>query len=140
MNKKRFLVVVAAIIFASCGFGRLFTMPPAEELRRMSDLIVVGTVTEVRNLDETNGELRGVLTTFRINRIVKGVPDSPLRVEMHHYRFAETNLFIVNGPNLVSFAPNKTNRYELLLKKDGFWYSPVSGQVDPSFSVREVAK
>ena len=118
--------LTALTAFALCGFARNFVMLSPEGLRQLSDLIIVGTVTEVRDLHETNGGLRGVLTTFRIDQGIQGPPDPAYRVQMHHYRFAQSNQSAFNGPDLVTFVPSKTNRYELLLKKDGFWYAPVS--------------
>jgi hypothetical protein len=118
------------------------------ELKNGSDLIVVGTVIEVKGLNETNSlgwpqtelfrpKFRGVETTFKVSEILKGVPASD-KIILHHYREESEWGSPPNGPNLISFTANSTNKYLLYLVKDGTnRFAPVTGQIDPRFSVSQ---
>ncbi len=105
-------------------------------MRNASDLIVVGTVAKVTDLDETNTTLwygfkfRGVETTFNVSKVLKGtIPDN--EIVLHHYRF--TNYTPKNGPELLNLTANSTNQYLIYLVKDGTnRFAPVSGQLDPA--------
>jgi hypothetical protein len=129
-----------------------------------SDLIVVGTVIEVKDLDEINWmmfdgyevKLRGVETTFKVSKVAKGQLATNV-VILHHYRLdqeasddtPETVYFtpekfneLTNTNNfslpdaLIRFTPNSTNEFDLYLAVDGTnRFAPASGQIEPSYSI-----
>lgn len=106
-------------------------------MREASDLIVVGTITKVQDLDETNSVLwpgskfRGVEATFAVSKVLKG--DAATRtVVLHYYRFETEWGRPANGPCFLNLTPTDTNQFLLHLVRDGASrFAPVSGQVDP---------
>ena len=112
------------------------------ELQNASDLVVVGTVTNVKDLNETNtlGDFtetfRGVETTFKVSRVLKGTFTNN-EVVLHHYRFGNDLERPANAPDFIRFSPFFTNEYVLYLVHDGTnRYAPVTGQIDPALSVK----
>ena len=109
-------------------------------------------------------QFRGVITHFRVASTLKGSPSQSIKI--FHYAYANSQAPINDGPTLVSFisgpvsldmkplqqgitetkflAKKRETRsngpeYLLFLKKrqDGSFVA-VSGQIDPSFSVRAI--
>jgi hypothetical protein len=117
------------------------------ELQNASDLVVIVSPVETKDLDETNAlgwpqygsfqtRFRGVETTFKVFDVLKGMPAND-RIALHHYRFEDGWGSPPNGPTLITFTPHGTNRYLLYLVNDGTnRYAPAAGQIDPGLSVR----
>jgi hypothetical protein len=107
---------------------------------------VVGIPIETKDLDETNSlgffstklfqsRFRGVETTFKVSEALKGI--SANKIVLHHYREEFDWGSPPNGPGLMNFNPNSTNKYVLYLVKDGAdRYAPVAGQVDTDISIK----
>ena len=107
-------------------------------MQEASDLIVVGTLAKVQDLDETNSVLwprskfRGVEATFAASKVLKGDPTTRT-VVLHYYRFETEWGSPPNGPCFLNLTPTDTNQFILYLVRDGVSrFAPVSGQVDPS--------
>jgi hypothetical protein len=156
--KKQSSIGILLSIFCITTLARIVVPWTDDKMRAASDLIVVGTVSQVRDLDETNTallpgiQLRGVETSFKVFEIFKGAPtkysvllqkygsagyadlspaDTNFTVVLHHYRF--DGVIPPNSPSLVVLSPADTNQYLLYLVKDGSTrYAPVSGQLDPA--------
>lgn len=159
--KACLLFCSAMVAFSWGASARAVRLWSEDDLQKASDLIVLATPIETKNLDETTtlgwdtaptGVIfRGVDTTIKVLAVLKGNPTSD-RIVLHHYRqdgaLAVTNgPFIVipstlpNGPDFISFVLNKTNRLVLNLVKDGpNRYAPVTGQIDPARSFRPLAE
>jgi hypothetical protein len=117
------------------------------ELMKASDLVVIASPVETKDLDETNSlgwpqngsfqtRFRGVETIFKVFDVLKGMPAND-RIALHHYRFEDGWGSPPNGPTLITFTPDGTNRYLLYLVNDGTnRYAPAAGQIDPGLSVR----
>jgi hypothetical protein len=111
-----------------------------------SDLVIVAQPIETKDLNETNSlgfsstqlfqsRFRGVETTFKVSKILKGALASD-QIVLHHYRFETGWGSPPNGPTLIKFMPGDTNEYLLYLIDDGTnRYAPTTGQIDPSISV-----
>ena len=127
-----------------------------EKLLKEADLVVIATVKSTVATDDRLKEnpwkekFLGLNTTFSVKAIVKGKIEGD-SIKVLHYKLEE-GVRIVNGPLLVTFRANsmllegKTKRAELgppeyllflKLRKDGR-YEPVTGQIDPQLSVREL--
>ena len=80
--------------------------------------------------------LVGVNTTFETRLMFKGGKGLKKFV-LHHYRLAESDVAIVNGPDLVSFDIRKPWPYLLFLVKEADGrYAPATDQIDPGpFSI-----
>lgn len=142
---KSKIILYFALAIMTCNLlARAVHIWTESELKNGSDLIVVGTVIEVKNLNETNSlgwpqppKFRGVETTFKVSEVHKGVVSGD-KIILHHYREEIQSGYLKNGPSLISFTVNSTNKYLLYLVKDGTnRFAPVSGQIDPSFSVSQ---
>jgi len=142
--KKRIPIVLLSIL-SLMVFARAIRPWTEDEMRNASDLIMVGTVAKVTDLDETNTtlwygfEFRGVETTFNVSKVLKG-KISDHEIVLHHYRF--TKYTPKNGPSFLNLVVNATNQYLLYLAKDGTnRFAPVSGQIDPAVdAVKELSE
>jgi hypothetical protein len=125
-----------------------------ERLFKEADLVVIARAESTADDDSRlktgwDAKFLGRVTTFKVQSALKGKADGALKVL--HYKL-EDGVSIINGPLLVAFR-SKARRiagkgkavmeaapeYLLFLKrgKDGR-YEPVSGQIDPALSVREI--
>ena len=144
--KKR-IPIVLLFILSLTVFARVIVPWTEDKMRNASDLIMVGTVTKVTDLDETNTSLwagykfRGVETTFNISKVLKGKV-SGRTVILHHYSFKADNFIPPNAPNYINLMPSNTNQYLLYLVNDGTnRFAPVSGQIDPAMdAVRKLSE
>lgn len=161
------LLVGIAMFTCFKSFARQIESWSFERLFKESDLIVIAQpVKSIDSTDRLKikpweNEFLGIITTFTPSKIIKGKLKTPSLTVLHY----KTNALIQNGPSLVSFRtkgisytitaiekegklPSKTmskvvmespSTYLLFLRKskDGR-YEPVSGQTDPSLSVREL--
>jgi len=113
-------------------------------MQKAAQLIVVGTVADVRDLDETNTVLWpsckfvGVEAAFAVAQVLKG--DFTNRtVALHYYRFDPQHFRPPNGPSFLDLKTGDTNRFLLYLVADGASrFAPVSGQLDPSLDAVRV--
>ncbi len=123
--------------FSLSAYARLIHVWSEAEMESAADLVVIGTVANVRDLAETNATLWpsfkfcGVETTFKVSKVLKGEYTNRT-VALHHYRFDPPNFIPPNGPCFVNLKANDTNQFILYLVKDGpTRFAPVSGQLDP---------
>ncbi|MDZ4815676.1 MAG: hypothetical protein SGI71_05370 [Verrucomicrobiota bacterium] len=114
-----------------------------QELYDQADLVVIAkpistleTTEKVVLPDISPGSVVGLSTEFDIRVVMKG-DKSVKKVTLHHYKLADPQEWMRNGPNLASFDPKQKTRFLLFLHREADGrYSPVSGQVDPAwFSV-----
>jgi hypothetical protein len=166
MSNRAVLAVVAGIclLLSTDTRGRIVEDWPYERLMKESDLVVLATAVKTRDADDhfvNNGwplEFVGQDTTFDVRLVMKGdLRDLPAaRLVVLHFKFGKPNkgvspeeaMIIINSPMFVTFRTEyvpivKGNRwkpqYMMFLRrlKDGRC-EPVSGRIDPAFSVREV--
>jgi hypothetical protein len=167
MRLNLVLVALALAFAVPSAWGRLRPDWPYKKLVDEADLVVLATAEATKpakdDFDDNTWplEIVGQETTFRVAHVLKGeAPKEPITVL--HFKFgapkkgARRNPVIRNGPQFVAFrtqdvlvdtVDQERNRitmprpeYLLFLKlrKDGR-YEPVSGQLDPDLSVREVS-
>lgn len=161
----RIILATFALIFVSSpASARFVPFWRYEELLSKADVVVIATpvftaAAKEKMTDERwrDCEFIGVHTQFALLSVLKGkskVKDG--KMTLLHYRMqakpdARKTEAIIDGPNLVSFKiaakPGKGEAvlvqrggYLLFLKsrKDGR-FEPVTGQIDPLFSVRELS-
>lgn len=133
---KTLITITLLSAFSIAALARVIVPWTKERMEKASDLVVVGNVTRVRDLDETNITLWpgckfiGVEATFAVSKVFKG--DTTNRcVILHYYRF--DRVIPPNAPCFLNLRSTDTNRFLLYLVRDGVGrYSPVSGQIDPS--------
>jgi hypothetical protein len=132
-----------------------------EELFRESNLVVIAEAVKSEISKDTfpsqfytsKASFEGIITVFKVNLVLKG-NESAKSIRVLHFKLRPGSVGIfglVDGPCLVSFATELVEvsfkggtarqkpSYLLFLKKkaDGR-YEPVTGQVDPDDSVREM--
>ena len=137
-----FLILTAAILTQA----RIMRTWTYQELYDQADLVVIAKPTSTQETTEKAvlPDLRpdvnalGLSTEFEISVVLKG-DKSLKKVTLHHYRLANTKLYYINGPILVSFDPTQDTRFLLFLHREADGrYSAVSGQTDPWFSVKKL--
>jgi hypothetical protein len=144
--KTLFLILLLAVAGIS-GVARAIRPWTEEEMRRASDLIVIGTVAAVKDLPEINTNLwpdckyRGAEATFNVSKVIKGNYTNQ-SVTLHFYHIEPRNSYPPNSPWGLHFTPDKTNRFLLYLVEDGpSRFAPVSGQRDPDVdAIRKVPR
>ncbi len=155
---------VGFLLATSTSHARFIRTWTYDDLVKESDLVVIANVVDVKVVPTTedlsvNGlgtfgyPVQQIETAIRLRAVIKGKYEQK-RLDMVHFRYGpKVNGPIINGPTLFEFP--KSDRiartigegnervygkdYLLFLKvgKDGK-YRPVTGQVDPVFSVREL--
>ena len=145
--KLKIVFGLALVAFNTSAQARVVGFWSDAELMNPSDLVVIGTPIETRDLDETNSlgwsqsqsfqpKFRGVETTFKVSNVIRGMPAND-RIVLHHYREEIEWGSPPNGPTFINFTPATTNEYLLYLKTDGTnRYAPVAGQIDPWLSIK----
>jgi hypothetical protein len=141
--------------------ARLLEDWPYERLFKEADVVVIakaGDTSDTKDRFSTKGwkiEFIGQDTKFLAQSVLKGKTGDDKKLTVLHYRLPE-GVQIENGPLLVRFRKDSVmlqgtingaafkaglGRPEymlfLRLRKDGR-YEPVSGEIDPSLSVREL--
>lgn len=146
--KGRLLFCFAMIAF-SWGASARGVQLSEKELQKASDMIVVATPIETKDLEETTSlgrdtgrtgvTFRGVETTFQVNNVLKGSPAGD-RIVLHHYRQNGVPVpAVTDGPDFIGFVLNKNNKLVLHLVKDGpNRYAPATGQNDPALSFQAI--
>jgi hypothetical protein len=140
--KKRIPIVLLLLVGIS-AFARAIHVWTEAEMQKAAQLVVIGSVSDVRDLAETNTVLWpsckfvGVEATFSISKVLKGDLTNST-VILHYYRFDPPHFCPPNGPCFLDLTPGDTNQFLLYLVPDGVSrFAPVSGQLDPSLdSVR----
>lgn len=136
---RPFVITVLFILLSTAIVGaRLISHMSYQELLDKSDLVVIATPTSTNDTKERIGlpglvaqPVVGVETKFEVSAVFKG--DKALKdLVLHHYR--ADAITVSNGPNLVSFDPEKKRTFLLFLVRetDGR-YAPAFGQLDPGF-------
>jgi hypothetical protein len=139
-----------------CATARLVEHWPYERLFKEADLVVIAEATatvdtgEVVKVPGWSVKFNGVHSTFAVKATLKGKLNAK-NLTIFHLRL-DKGVRVENGPRLISFAVRRGTiplehgksgahkpDYLLFLKKgkDGR-YEPVSGQIDPDQSVKEV--
>lgn len=152
------LAAMSFLVFAAFASGRPMEGWPYEKLLEESDLVVIATAVSVEEVQVPvqdqpqafRGDIAPQVTNFSVRAVIKGqLAGADLSVL--HYR-PDPGAAFLNGPSLVSFRHEvilldgkntKVRReppeYLLFLKKGTHdRYEPVSGQIDPVFSVRQL--
>jgi hypothetical protein len=156
------LITMALLTFAAGPVsGRLLENWPYERLFKEADLVVIARAESTTDTkDRFKPELwkvqfLGQDTVFAVQSTLKGKLKEGQTVKVLHYRLPE-GVLVQNGPSLVSFRKDSVElkgtvndrtfkaslgrpEYMLFLRArpDGR-FEPVSGQVDPALSVREL--
>jgi hypothetical protein len=153
--KKTMLIAMAMLIGLSV-LSRVILPWSQAKLESAAQLIVVGRVIQVRELNETNTtlwpgrcKLRGLEATFAVSNVLKG-EFTNRTVVLHYYRWDTpfetsdpgSNFGTdIDSPYLIYLTPADTNQFILYLVGDGTSrYAPASGQLDTAYeSVRRYA-
>ena len=143
---KKSIPIIVLLLVGISVLARVVVPWTEAELQKASQLIVVGTVTKVQDLDEVNttlwpgrSKLLGLEATLVVSKVLKG--DFTNRtVILHYYRwetpFPTSSLEStigtdVNSPGLIYLTLTNTNQFLLYLVSDGTSrYAPASGQLD----------
>ena len=137
---KTTFTVLLTVAVALLAHGRPMRTWSFQELTDQADLVVIAKPISTTNTTEhwvlpnTSPGVRvvGVNTEFEVLVALKGHKSLKTLV-LHHYRLANPEEHLFDGPNLVSVDPKQPNRFLLFLHKDPDGrYSPVSGQTDAS--------
>jgi hypothetical protein len=151
--------LVAAIGLAAPAAGRQIEQWSYERLFKEADVVVIarseGTAASEDQpaVSPFAAGLTGQRTTFRIESALKGQVEGKQIVVVHFKR--KDNVLFANGPLLVGFRTEgpviegggarkyqaKLSRPQYLLflrKAEGGRFEPVSGQIDPRMSVKEI--
>jgi len=140
---KKSIPIVLLLLVGISALARRIHVWTEAEMQKAAQLVIVGKVADVRDLDETNTMLWppwkfiGMEATFKVSKVLKG--DFTNRtVSLHYYRFDPPSVRPGNSPSFLDLTPTDTNRFLLYLVQDGASrFAPVSGQLDPSLdSVR----
>lgn len=137
---KTTFTVVLTVALALLAYGRPMRAWSYQEMNDQADLVVIAkpisatNTTETSVLPNTSPGVRvvGVETEFEVRLVMKGNRSLKTLV-LHHYRLANPEEHLFDGPALFSFDPKQSNRFLLFLHRDSDGrYSPVSGQTDPA--------
>ena len=140
---RNFLVLVLLLATASFAEARVSEAWSYQDLYDRADLVVLGVVTSTTDTTEAtilpnmrpDVHVFGVSTEFRIGGILKG--DAHLKsCVLHHYRLANPDSVLQDGPVLVSFDVTPQRHYLLFLTREADGrYKPVAGQMDSAKSI-----
>lgn len=131
---KKSIPIVLLLLIGISALARAFLPWTEAKMQEASDLILVGTVTKVQDLDETNTRLwphwkfRGVEATVVVSKVLKGDP-ATRTIVLHYYRFDTERGVPLNGPSFLNLTSTDTNRFLLYLVRDGARFAPVSGSL-----------
>jgi hypothetical protein len=166
MGKRYVLAAVCAACFhayPSTAPARFVKKWEYDDLLKEADLVVLAVAVRTEQADDKPPDHSWPLefvaqnSTLKVRCALKGKAEGE-HIKVFHFKFEEPkkgleDRAIINGPNFVAFrtrpAPVKLGKdkqffpapeYLLFLKhmKDGR-YEPVSGQIDPDRSVRQVS-
>jgi len=133
------LLVLAATTFLAGA--RKVDSPTFRELDKVSDIIVVAKPVSTKDTAEhtilphigPDVHVVGLSSEFEVVFVLKG-DESLKKLVVHHYRLANPDERMDDGPILAAFDPKQSTRYLLFLQRepDGR-YAPFD-QVDPAFN------
>ena len=153
------IIIMAPALFVTSAAGRKLEIWSFDRLFKEAEVIVIASAKGTAKSEDTPANeqfktsLIGQRTTFAIIKTLKGeAGDGPLTVT--HFKLKDGVQFN-NGPLLVTFrtkgpvieggqatrfkAVLSTPQYLLFLKRsDGGRFEPVSGQIDPALSIKEI--
>ena len=123
---KRIVTVAACFSCATAAFAACATTTPVDTERKLSDVVIVGTVESLRQVPQKWDSLDGVAYTVHIDQKVKGK------------RTGEIEIFNEHSEN--GFTMEQGKRYLLFLNNDDFQHWVVnkcgnSGPVDENSAV-----
>lgn len=150
---KRLALAGLSCLCATIGFGRLLQIWSYELLVRKADLIIVAIPVSVRDVEPRTEypQLAGVLldgshtrtpaiwieTSFARLVVLKGEDPGP-QIAVRHLRWPELLSLVNDPPQFVKFDPKQKQEYLLFLKREADQWVPVTGQVDPVYSVKNL--
>ena len=168
-NRFTLAVVCAGclLVYPSAASARLIPKWTYDQLLQKADLVVIATAVRTEHADDKPPdhswprELVAQNTTFKVRGALKGKADAGAAIKVLHFKFGDFKKGVDPGalelaplgtPRLVAFrtepvtvrAGKETHvlppEYLLFLKhrEDGR-YEPVTGQIDPDRSVRQVS-
>jgi hypothetical protein len=134
---KTILALLVLMFTATVVEARLVRSWSYQELFDASDTVLVVTATKSRPLpDFDSPEGYGLVGACQVDFTVLGVfkGDRKKEATATFYTRPKSGVVVDNGPEFVTIETKENNRY-LLFLKDG---RPVSGNIDPGFSVRKL--
>jgi hypothetical protein len=147
ITMKKLIASLLMLTTALTVQARIMQMWSYQKLYDQADLVVIAKPTSTEDTAEEavlpnispNIHVIGLSSHFDISVVLKG-DKSLKKATLHHYRFADPKLMMVNAPSLATFDPTEHARFLLFLHREADGrYSPVSGQTDPNlFSVLKV--
>lgn len=144
-----FLAVLCITLLGQNSDSRLAEGWPYDRLSRESKLIVIAVPYKQEKIDETamlpniypEIEVKGILTTFVVLRVLKGNLDNKTFVLHHFYLENPPQVSLKNGPMLASFDLGKKHAYLMFLKKEPEGrFVAMSGQTDPANSIKGIGE
>ena len=156
------LALLASVALTGSATARQIEQWSYERLFKEADLVVIATATTIKATDDRLADERwrerlvGQDTTFTVHTVLKG--EALDRLTVLHFKLKEEHGrqaaakdgpllvgFRTKGPTIVGGGSEKytaqlgTPQYLLFLKKsDGGRFEPLSGQIDPRLSVKEI--
>ncbi len=141
--KTKLLLCLAVVALNLPAPGRGVRLWSNAELMKAADMVVIAMPVSTKTLDEFNllgnspfgsfHGFQGMETTFKVLDVFKGMPAND-RIVLHYYR---EDYSPADCPGFIRFKDGATKQYLLYLVKDGpNRYAPVTGQIDPEFSVK----
>jgi hypothetical protein len=137
--------IIAGILMLTTAFlaqARLMRSWTYQDLYDQADLVVIAKPLSTQDTSEQavlpniapDVHVVGLSTDLDIRLVMKG--DKILKkLVLHHYRLANPEIRMMNGPYLAAFDPKANTSFLLFLHRESDGrYSPVSGQVDPAWS------
>jgi len=135
------ILVLATVLLAQAREMKTWSY---QELYDQADLVVIARnlstqdTTEKAVLPNISPDVPvvGLSSDFDVRVVMKG--DKGLKkLVLHHYRLANPEAGLIDGPQLASFDAKQSARFLLFLHRESDGrYSPVSGQTDPAlFSI-----
>ncbi len=137
---KTSIAVLLTFALASVAQAREIVTMSYQELYDKADLVIIAKPLATQDTTEQTVlpgigpalHVVGVSSELDISVVMKG-QQGLKKCVLHHYRLANPQQPLKNGPMLVSFDPKQDNRFLLFLRRetDGR-YAPVAGQTDPA--------
>ena len=141
---RRFLTLLLLLALPLVVAARVVRAWSYQEMFDQADLVVIAKPTATGDAEDKGRvtdfsrpyEVIAVATEMEARVIMKGEKTTN-RFVLHHYRLAQRDGPVVNGPNFVAFDPKGHHAFLLFLKKEADGrYAPVTDQRDPAlFSV-----
>jgi hypothetical protein len=135
------LAIASLLVLAAPAFvadAREIQLFPFRELDRMADIIVVARPLSAKDTAEQtilphigpDVHVVGLSSEFEISFVLKG-DNSLKKLIVHHYRLADADERMNNGPCLAAFDPKESTRYLLFLQREPDGRYAAMDQVDP---------